>query len=99
MSASVAWLSVTAKKGSHVVLPAKIVKCSWEDTFAELLVKASKELQTSTVCTVRISKSDLFMNSQEVSVDAPLSVCDHFGCKYVCYMLCIGETINDYNYK
>ena len=37
-AASVAWLSVTAKRGVHVVLFSRIVKCSWEETFADLLV-------------------------------------------------------------
>ena len=54
-AASVAWLSVTAKRDVHVVLSSTIVKCSWEETFADLLVKASNELQTSSISTVKIA--------------------------------------------
>ena len=88
MTASVAWLSITAKRGVHVVLPSKVVKRGWEDIFAELLVKAS----AVTVSSVKIAKNE---NSQEVSIDVPLSICDQFGCKYVCYILCTGETVNE----
>ena len=57
---SVAWLSVIAKRGVHVVRFSRIVKCSWEETFADLLVKASNELQTSSISTVKIAANDLF---------------------------------------
>ncbi len=58
--ASVAWLSVTAKRGVKLVVPPVVLKCNWDDSFGELLHKAASHLQTSTV----LAKNDLFMNSQ-----------------------------------
>ena len=88
-AASVAWLSVTAKRGSCP----RIVKCSWEETFADLLVKAPNELQTSSISTVKIAANDLLLKPQEVTLDALLALCDRFGCKHVCYLL--KETITN----
>ena len=42
--AAVAWLSVIAKRGVHVVVPFKVIRCCWDDTFAELLSKAAPEI-------------------------------------------------------
>ena len=58
-------------------------------------MKASRELQTATVSAIKISRKDLFMNSQEVSIDAPLALCDQFGCTYVCYVLSMEEATNE----
>ena len=38
------WLSVIAKQGVHVVVPSKVIRCCWDDTFAELLSKAAPEI-------------------------------------------------------
>ena len=42
--AAVAWLSVIAKQGVHVVVPSKVIRCCWGDTFAELVSKAAPEI-------------------------------------------------------
>ena len=41
--AAVAWLCVIAERGVHVVVPSKVIRCCWDDTFAELLSKAAPE--------------------------------------------------------
>ena len=88
MAASIAWLSVIVKRGATVVVPSKIVKCNWEDTLGEVFEKAAPHLQTSTFYQIKIAKKDHFVTTQEVaSIDAPVSVCDQFACKYICYML------------
>ena len=43
--AAVAWLSVIAKQGEHVMVPFKVIRCCWDDTFAELLSKAAPEIK------------------------------------------------------
>ena len=43
--AAVAWLSVIAKQGVHVMVPFKVIRCCWDDTFAELLSKAAPEIK------------------------------------------------------
>ena len=87
MAASIAWLSVIVKRGANVIVPSKIVKCNWEDTFGEVFEKAAPHLQTSTFYQIKIAKKDQFVTTQEVSIDAPVSVCKQFACKYICYML------------
>ena len=32
--AAVAWLSVIAKRGVYVMVPFKVIRCCWDDTFA-----------------------------------------------------------------
>ena len=76
MAASIAWLSVIVKRGATVVVPSKIVKCNWEDTFGELFEKAAPHLQTLTFYQIKIAKKDQFVTTQEVSIDAPVSVCE-----------------------
>ena len=78
MAASIAWLSVIVKRGATVVVPSKIVKCNWEDTFGEVFEKAAPHLQTSTFYQIKIAKKDQFVTTQEVSIDTPVSVCEQF---------------------
>ena len=87
MAASIAWLSVIVKRGATVVVPSK---CNWEDTFGEVFEKAAPHLQTSTFYQIKIAKKDQFVTTQEVSIDAPVSVCEQFACKYICYMLVVS---------
>ena len=58
-------------------------------------MKVSEKLQASSLSTVKISKNEQFVNSQEVMLDIPVGVCDQFSYKYVCYMLCMEETVNE----
>ena len=43
--AAVAWLRVIAKQGMHVMVPFKVIRCCWDDMFAELLSKAASEIK------------------------------------------------------
>ena len=52
--AAVAWLSVIAKRGVHVVVPSKVIRCCWDDTFAELLSKAATTSTVSNIFMVTI---------------------------------------------
>ena len=89
MAASIAWLSVIVKRGATVVVLSKIVKCNWEDTFGEVFEKAAPHLQTLTFYQIKIAKKDQFVTTQEVSIDAPVSVCEQFACKYISFATCL----------
>ena len=42
--AEVAWLTVIAKRGVNVMVPSKVIRCCWGDTFAEFLSKTAPEI-------------------------------------------------------
>ncbi len=73
MSASMAYLSVFCKRSEVVVLPRTIVKCSWEDTFSEIVSKLDKVPEEAVVEKILISKSEKIVDPVHiVSLDTPL---------------------------
>ena len=88
-----AWLSVLVKRGSDVVKSHTVLKCSWNDSFGSLLAQFS-DLSGETIETICISRNDMFISpNHTVPIDAPVSICDQFGCAYVCIyvaQLCSG---------
>ena len=65
-----------------------IVKCSWEDSVGSLLLKFGDELEAETIREVHISNNEIFVDPcHKVPIDAPVSVCNQFGCMYVCLYL------------
>ena len=42
--AAVAWLSVIAKRGVNVMVPFKVIRCCWGDTFLLNSSKAAPEI-------------------------------------------------------
>ena len=87
MAASLAWICVTVRKGLIVKQTSKIVKCNWEDSFAELFAKSSDQLEVSTIEKVLIAKSDKFDESIGVPADAPVYLYHQFDSKFVCFIL------------
>ena len=73
----------------------KIVGCKWEHSFGELLVQAQHTLSCETVSKIQIVRSDHFRDSQEVSIDSPVYICQQFNCKFVCYELKEDEGLCD----
>ena len=82
-----AWLSVTVKKAATIVTPRKIIKISWECSFRELLCATAAELEKDDISKVCISKNEKFIAVHEVDVSAPVSICNTFGCLFVCFHL------------
>ena len=58
--ASVAWLSITVKQDLKVLLMPKIVKCSSEDSFGEVLGRSNEEFRGKTVLKILIANNDSF---------------------------------------
>ena len=79
--------SMALLKEEYRLLFLLLFKYNWDDAFGKLLEKAATQLQTFTVVKVENGKTDLFTNSQEVNIDAPVSLCEKFGYIYICYML------------
>ena len=87
MATSCAWLSVLVKQGQSVVNTRTILKCSWEDSFGSLLEKFDG-LADRTIEKIQISKNEKFIDPvHTVPVDAPVSLCDQFGCANVCVFI------------
>ena len=80
-----AWLSVTVKEGLKLLKGPKIVKCNWEESFGEVLGRAGDEFLGKTVLKILIAKSDTFSDALEVSIDAPVVLCQNFCCKFISY--------------
>lgn len=90
-----AWLSVVVKRAENVIKPREIMKCSWTDTFGSLLLKYGSDVSSERVSHVVISKNEKFIDPcHRVPADAPLSVCDQFGCLNVCVYLESSTTIS-----
>ncbi len=67
------------------MIPRKIVKIGWDNVFGELL---TADLHSEIVARVSISKNERFIDPvHEVDVSAPLTVCNIFGCRFVCIYL------------
>ena len=63
-------LSVLVKRSPDVVKPHTVLKCSWNDSFVEK---------------IHISRNDKFISpNHTVPIDAPISICEQFGCAYIC---------------
>ena len=91
MATSFAWISVLAKRADQVVKGREILKCSWEDTFGSLLLRFGDEMKAEKISHV-ISKSKKFIDPcHKVPVDAPVTLCDQFGCNNVCIYLEVDE--------
>ena len=87
-SASTTWLSVVIKRGTTVVCPRKIVNVLWESNFGELLMATDSALEKESVLKVVISTNERFIDPvHEVSVTAPVLICDTFKCRFVCIYL------------
>ena len=85
---SSAWLSVVIQRAETVIKPREILKCSWTDTFGSLLLKYGSDLQSEKISHVVIAKNEKFIDPcHRVPADAPLSLCDQFGCMNVCIYL------------
>ena len=68
-----------------------VVKCSWEDTFGSLLDKF-KGLSDRTIEKIQISKNESFIDPVHVvPIDAPVSLCNQFGCVNVCVFIAESE--------
>ena len=82
------------KRSQTVVKERTILKCSWDDSFGSLLLKfGCDDLEAETIHEVIISNNDKFIDPRhKVPIDAPVSVCDQFGCMYVCLYLTEKET-------
>ena len=61
----------------------KFVKCSSEDSFGEVLGRSNEEFRGKTVLKILIANNDSFKDSQEVSIDAPVVLCQNFNCKFI----------------
>jgi len=86
-----AWLSVTVKQGLKLLQTPRIVKCNWEDNFGEVLGRVGEEFRGKTVSKILISNSDSFRDAQEVSIDAPVILCQNFLCKFISYDLKVED--------
>ena len=93
-TSTVSWLSVMVKHSQTVVKERTILKCSWHDSFGFLLLKfGCDDLEAETIHEVIISNNDKFIDPRhKVPIDAPVSVCDQFGCMYICLYLTEKET-------
>ena len=87
MAASFAWLSVLLKRGLHVIKNRTIVKASWEESFGALVEKVGSEFAQEHIARIVIAKSEKFVETHEVAIDAPVSVCQMFNCNHVCIYL------------
>ena len=88
MAATFAWLSVVVKRAESVIKSREILKCSWTDTFGSLLLKYGSDLESERISHVVISKNEKFIDPcHRVPADAPVSLCDQFGCVNVCIYL------------
>ena len=64
------------------------MKTGWDKVFGELLATVDRELESSIVDRVAISKNENFIDPvHDVEVSAPLSVCSIFDCRFVCFYL------------
>jgi hypothetical protein len=64
------------------------VKCSWEDTFSEIVSKLDKIPEEAVVEKILISKSEKIVDPAHiVSLDTPVIVCEQFGCFNICIVL------------
>ena len=93
-TSTVAWLSIMVKRSLTVVKEQTILKRSWDDSFGSLLLKfGCDDLEAETIHKVIISNNDKFIDPRhKVPIDPPVSVCDQFGCMYVCLYLTEKET-------
>ena len=82
------------KCSQTVVKERTILKCSWDDSFGSLLLKfGCDDLEAETIHEVIASNNDKFIDPRhKVPIDAPVSVCDQFGCMYVYLYLTEKET-------
>ena len=84
MAGSSAWLSVIVKHGQQIVKDRTIFQCAWEDTFGSLLLKFGSKLEAETINQVVIVKNEKYLDPcHKVPVDAPVSLCDQFGCLFI----------------
>ena len=73
------------KIGQMVIRNRSIISCSWEANFGSLL---GPEFEEETVHEVVISQNENFLDPcHRVPICAPVSLCDQFKCKYVCFLL------------
>lgn len=62
------------------------MKCSWENTFSDVVSKLNKE--EAIVDKILISKSEKIVDPVHlVSLGTPVMVCEQFGCFNVCVVL------------
>ena len=94
-TSTVAWLSVMVKRSLTVVKERTILKRSWDDSFGSLLLKfRCDDLEAETIHKVIISNNDKFIDPRhKVPIDVLVSVCDQFGCMYICLYLTEKETM------
>ena len=85
MASVCAWLSITVKQGLKVLQKPRILKCNWEDSFGEVLGQANREFIGKTVLKILISDCVTFSSAQEVSIDAPVVLCQTFNSKFISY--------------
>ena len=78
MAAACAWLSVVVKRGQQIVKPRSAVRCSWDDSFSTLVDADCQVLK------IEISKTEKFIDPVIIPIDAPISLCEQFGCYHVC---------------
>ena len=88
-NSSFAWVSVVVKRCEHVIKEREILKCSWEDSFCSLLLKfGNNGLQQEHIFHIIISKNEKFIDPcHKVQPDAPITLCDSFGCMNICIYL------------
>ena len=68
-----------------VIRNRSIISCFWEANFGSLL---GPEFEEETVHEVVISQNENFLDPcHGVPICAPVSLCDQFKCKYVCFLL------------
>ena len=75
------WISVIC----IIVIPRKVLQCSFEDTFGDIVHKLQL---TSTVEKVSISNNAMFV---DVPLNTPLSLCDQFKCMFVCINVSLSD--------
>ena len=87
-AASFAWLSVVVKWVLLTVIPRRVVKTGWENTFGELLAVVEPGFKREVIDKVTISTNERFADPvHEVDVSAPVSVCDIFNYRFVCIFM------------
>ena len=78
------WLSVVVKERGHVLKGPCIVRGNYHESIGSVIEGLEKGYSQRDVNRLVISKTENFSACHEVSLDTPLSVCQDFGCKYVC---------------
>ena len=77
------WISVLVKCGGIIVIPRKVLLCSFEDTFGDIVNKM--QLTSKVAIIVYISSNAMLVDpSHDVPLNATLSLCDQFKCMFVC---------------